>query len=350
MLNQPHFFQLLVNIKCFLLFFLCPIVLTSQVKPDFFPEEILVGNDIIQCFCEPGVLHKRPSKGLSIIYGYSNSGSYEPEGGTQFANDPSILNRQERLEIKLKIPLIIKDRLRLLLGYKYYSENYDLQLIGEDFRSVFQMLDTEQFKNNEFSTILSYSLNDKNYIGFRYRYALNGNYDGWLDMDSRYAIHSFMGVYGIKKTDAFEWGVGMFLNKSFRRTTVLPFILYNRTFNFNWGIEALFPANIFLRHNLNNSTIASLGIEYGSKSFRVNSTGTGGIPFDYAFNHSELLTSLSLEKRLISWLWINGQVGFQKNFSNDFEGKLDTTPSFQAEPNNGLFFRVGLFLSPSQYF
>ncbi len=332
-----------------LLLFIMPFLLIAQIKPEFFPEEIHTEYDAVQCFCQPGVLYKRPSRGLSIIYGYMKSGGYEPEGTTQFLNTPSILNRQERIEFKLKVPIILKDRFRLLLGYKYYSEFYDLQLIGEDFKTAFQTLDMELLKNNEFSTILSYSLSEKNYLAVRYKYSLNGNYDGWIDMDSQYAIHSFMAIYGIKKADALEWGFGFFYNRSFRRTSFFPFLLYNRTFDFNWGIEALFPANIFLRYNVNTTMLASFGIEYGSKSFRLNNISTVVPLFDYAFNHSELLISLSLEKQLFSWIWGTIKFGYQKNFSNDFEDKTGNFPTFQAEPKNGVFFRVGVFVSPSKY-
>lgn len=197
--NKRFIYPSLPRITNSVLFLFLPVLLWSQIKPEFFPEEIPTEYHDAPCFCQPGVLHKRPSRGLSIIYGYNKSGGYEPEGNTQFANTPSILNSQERLEIKLKIPIVLKERLRLLLGYKYYAEFYDLQLVGEDFKTAFQILDAELFKSNEFSAILSYSLSDKNYLGARYKLSFNGNYNGWVDIENQYAIHSFMGVYGFKK-------------------------------------------------------------------------------------------------------------------------------------------------------
>lgn len=105
-----------------------------------------------------------------------------------------------------------------------------------------------------------------------------------------------------------------------------------------------------MRYNINTTTLASFGIEYGSKSFRINNVNTTIPSFDYAFNHSELLVSIALEKQLISWIWGTLKFGYQKNFSNDFEGKSSNSPTFQAEPKNGLFFRIGVFVSPSKYF
>ncbi len=319
----------------------------SQTKPVFFPEDILIEDFEGKCYCKPGVANKSRSKGLSITYGLGNSGNYEAEGNTPTFSEPlSSLNRLSFLEFKLKLPLILKERTKLLLGYKYYTEYYDFDTNGIDFSETFRTLDNQTLKSNNYSLILSHSISEKNYLLLSYKYATNGNYTGWTNFDSKYAIHSLFGMYGIKKTDDFEWGVGLFFTSSFRQTGGFPFILYNRNFSEKWGIESMFPANLFLRRNFGQKTIGNVGIEYQSKSFRLDVQDPILNELDYAFNHAEFLLSTNWERHLTSWVWANFRVGYQLNFSSEFQGKSPQTIDFEADPKGGLFFNIGIFISP----
>jgi len=298
----------------------------------------------LKCFCKPGVANKFRAKGLSLSYGINTGGSYEAAGNSSFLDTPSSLNRLSNFEFKIKIPLLLKEQTRVLLGYQYYSEFYEFERVGSDFEATFQNLDNNNLKKNSYSIILSHSLDEDNYLGVRYSYSLNGNYDGWMEFGSRYAIHKLIGIYGFKKSDDFEWGLGLIFSKSFRRTNALPFLLYNRNFSDKWGIESVFPANVFLRYNIDPSSICAIGLEYGSQSFRLSVDDT--IPQDYAFNHSELSLVWSLERHLTSWIWANIKLGYQRNFSSDFEARSATTIPFFAAPNDGFFFNFGFFVSP----
>ncbi len=127
---------------------------------------------------------------------------------------------------------------------------------------------------------------------------------------------------------------------------LLPFFVYNRTFNSRWGVEAALPGFVFSRLNINQNNILLAGIEYDSKSYRMNVEDASNGPLDYAMNHSEFLTSVELEHLFASWIWASVKAGYQMNFSSDFESKSLFTTDFKVEPTNAMFFRVSLFLSP----
>jgi len=275
----------------------------GQLKPDFFPEDITIESHQGVCYCEPGVVNKSRSKGLVINYGVFGSGNYLPETSNSTNFTSSNLNAFNQFEFKLKVPIILKERTKVLLGYSYYIENYNFTEITESFSETINTLDNNTLKSNGISALVSHSINEENYLILRYKYSLNGNYDGFLEIDNRYAINNFMGLYGFKKNDLFEWGIGLLFSHSFRRTSALPFFLYNRTFNERWGIESGFPANFFLRYNLDPLTITALGIEYSSKSFRLDVVDSTGDLLDFAYNHAEILLSLSVERHLSSWIW-----------------------------------------------
>jgi len=318
----------------------------GQIKPNFFPEDIPQELALI-CYCKPGVADKSRSRGLSFSYGFIGSGNYTPEAPVTFSPPFSRLSGSTNLELKIKVPVLLNHRTRIILGYDYFSEFYNFETIGNDFGEIFREIDNSPLKSNGYNLIISHSLDETHYLGFRYKYSLNGNYSGWTNFDSQFAIHNFMGIYGTKKSEDFEWGVGLLFSSSFRKTTALPFLLYNRTFENNWGIESVFPANFFMRYNFNPKTIALFGIEYNSESYRINTDENPVNQLDYAFNHSEIIVSARLERHLAAWFWINTKIGYQNNFSSEFEAKSSTITTFNAAPQNGLFFQVSLFLSPS---
>ena len=319
----------------------------GQLKPEFFPEDITVENYEGVCYCEPGVVNKSRSKGLVISYGLFDSGNYLPETSNSTSFTPSNLDAFNQFEFKIKVPIILKERTKFLIGYSYYIETYNFENVTESFSETINTLDNNTLKSNGISALVSHSLSEKNYLILRYKYSLNGNYNGFVEIDNRYAIHNFMGLYGFKKSDQFEWGVGFLFSTSFRRTSGLPFLLYNRTFNDRWGIESIFPANFFLRYNLSPLTITALGLEYNSKSFRLDVEDSAGDLLDFAYNHAEILLSLSIERHISSWIWANAKFGYQRNFDSEFDTQNDLTTDFQADLQSGLFFQIGLFVSPS---
>ncbi|MFT5763713.1 MAG: hypothetical protein ACI8VT_002237 [Saprospiraceae bacterium] len=328
-------------------FVLISLISTAQTKPDFFPEDLNLESSEgqIRCYCKPGVRYNSPSRGLELSYGLISAGTYEPENGSDLIRPYSAFDRWQQFEANLKVPLILKEDFKMLLGYKYYSEAFSFSHIGVDFNQVFQNLDNQTLKKNAFSLIINKALNEKNYLLFRARYLSNGNYKGWLKLGGDYAIYNFVGLYAFKPNEDLEWGIGVNVSRSFRRTAALPFLVYNKTFNRKWGIESVFPAFVFGRYNFNTNNILLFGFEYNSDSYRMKFEDEFQQSFDYAFNHSELISAVRLEHRFADWVWANLKVGYQTNFSSDFESK-STEPSFFVEPTDGLYFHFGIFISP----
>lgn len=320
----------------------------AQLKPDFFPEDVSPEGIEVRCFCKPGVQNKSRSKGLEVSYGRLGKGTFKDEEG-KFTAPLSEYKSWQRLKVSLKVPVVNKDNLKVLLGYKYRSESFDVSRFGGDFTEAFQGLDASNLKNVSLSAYITKPLNEKSYLAFRIRYTASGNYSGLMDFGSDYAIYKGLAFFGIKPSEDFEWGLGLNVSSSFRRTTVLPFFVYNRNFNERWGIESALPGYVLGRYNLGEKSILLFGFEYNSDSYRmkVNQTSNGVI--DYALNHSEVHGLLRLEQQIAPWIWGNVKAGYQLNFSSDFESKSVNTTSFQVEPTDGFFFQIGVFISPPDH-
>lgn len=328
-----------------LLGWLAASTLLAQSKPNFFPEDVTSENVELRCFCKPGIRNKSRSKGLDITYGGLGAGTFKPESAG--LNPPYSQYRNWRqLAIGLRIPLINHDHFKVLIGLNYNQESFDISSVGVDFSEVFQTIDLTRLKENSLGLIISKPLNETRYLAFRLRYSASGNFAGLMDFSQPYAIYQGIGLYGIKPDEDHEWGIGLSFSHSFRRTSLFPFILYNRNFNQHWGIEAVFPSYVFGRRNLKTGTILLFGGEYNSESYRLTAGKATIKELNYALNHSEVRALFRLEQRLSSWIWADVKAGYQMNFSTDFEAKRPALQSFQVEPENGFFLRLGLFLSP----
>ena len=321
--------------------------LIGQVKPSFFPEDFITNEALkARCYCSPGVKNKSMSRGAAISYNWLNRGTFN-EQDYSFTDDLSRYNKFQNFKIKLKAPIILKDNFKLLIGYSYFSEFFDFQNIGTDFNYVFNELNNQSLKSNSLSLIISKPLNETRYLAFRFKYSASGDYENLFSFESQYAIYKFAGFYGIKPHENLEWGIGLGVSKSFRRNNILPFILFNKNFNKKWGIEAVFPGLIFGRYNLNTSNIFLFGAEYNSESYRIDSDNELPLQqFAYAYNHSEIKTSIRYEHRFTPWVWGAIKTGYQFNFSSDFETKNEIVADFNANPTGALFLNLSIFISP----
>ena len=112
-----------------------------------------------------------------------------------------------------------------MLGYQYFNENFNFGTIGSDFGETFSSLNDTKLKSNSLSLIISKPINETQYWAVRFRYSSYGDYDSIIAFEERYSMFKFLGLYGIKPNEDFEWGFGLNFSKSFRNTNFIPFIV-----------------------------------------------------------------------------------------------------------------------------
>ena len=323
--------------------------LAGQVKPNFFPEDIPSTGVEQMCFCKPGVSNKSKSRGLELSYSWFGGSDYisEIDDETSLSN----FNKFQNFKFSVKVPILYKGNFTLILGYKFLSDYYDFDRIGNEFSEAFQAMDVKALKSNAFDVIMTHSLNETRYVAARLGYAANGNYNDWikfdwLNFDPKYSIYKFLGLYAIKPNENFEWGFGITGSTSFRRTSLVPFLVYNRTYNEKWGIESIFPGYMYGRYNLSPTDIVLFGVEYNSRSYRLDIDRPMRENLDYALNQSAIVLSTQLDHQFSPWVWANIKVGYRLNLDSEFLGKNDSTVTFDADVSDAPFVQIGLFITP----
>lgn len=332
-------------LKALLLLWCGPLILPAQERPIFFGEDNDENSNFgIHCLCRPGVQGKTRSRGLEISYIYNDGGAIRAESDPLLGR-PSRIDHIENLIFKLKLPLINTESIKLLAGFTHRPEKYYFDTVSVDYQPVFRHLNGRRLKNTGFEIFGTKSFNERHYGVLRFKTSFNGDYKGLASFRSQYAVYNITGVFGIKKSDDLEYGFGLTFTNSFRNTTILPFFVYNRNFNEKWGVESVLPALAVLRYNVSPKTILTSGFRYNSRSYSLN-VPDNTRDIIYEMNHSEVRFLLSGEQNIVPWLWLDVEVGYQLNFSTDFRVDSLTEAAFQVEPDNNIYFKVGLFLSP----
>lgn len=335
---------------CFCLLFLSGyFCLKSQDKPDFLPSTITETALNLHNMCKPGVKNKSKSKGIELSYKYVGSSIFEhgDEGNTS----PSIANSIQYFKIKLNVPLLLKPGFNIIAGYGFEPEVYRFGKINDDYQNTISSIHNDRLKNNSFSLTMTKSWNHKLYSIFRFKTSFSGNYDGWIKFDQQYVSYNAIGMLGIKRNDFTEIAAGLSYSKSFGKHSVFPFLVFNKTFSDQWGLETVLPGKIMGRHNFKDKSIMLFGAEYSSSKYSINTSASSISDYTiYNLNHSAIKASISYDRQLVPWVWTTMQVGYQKNFNLAFDKVSGFNSSFEMEPSNQLFFKVGFFLSPPDNF
>ncbi|MFK7934559.1 MAG: DUF6268 family outer membrane beta-barrel protein [Saprospiraceae bacterium] len=328
-------------------------LLKAQIAPNFLVEDAIDTESLIgvDCdWCKPGLKNKSRSRGLDIAYQALGNSFFE-ETETPLKRPFPELDHLGLLILKIKIPLILKDDFKLLVGASYRPEYYDIGNFTGNFEPEFAQIDGETMKSTAFQVLATKALNEYSYLTLRLKTKFNGDYEGFVNFNKRYGIYTLSGMYGVKKSELLEWGVGLTINSSFRnRFIALPVFLYNRNFNQKWGIELFLPAIAKVRYNLSPKTILLAGINFSSRNYRINVERpfdtTDFVMADYVLRHSEIQMGIELEQKIVPWIWVNARVGYQTNFRTSFEAKNEFARSFEVEPTDAPFIRLGIFISP----
>jgi len=317
--------------------------------------QVNMGNMVTESspfLCQPGVTNRSPGKGASFTY------SLNPDFKMR-ANDAentSKVRRNERFDTKLRIPIYNSQKVKILLGLQYTLERYHFLKINPDNYPLFKRLNEADLKNTGIAAYLVCPVNHKYYTSFRLSVNWQGDYGTFVTLDNRYAVFRAAGIFGVKKSDDLEYGLGLLFNKGFMNTNVIPFGFYNQTFNKHWGIEAAIPSSIKLRYNIDERRMAMFGTEFSSQNYAMAVKEPVMNPFanhqtekaPYHFRRSTIDLVATFYQQLSGWTWIQCKGGYAFNINSEARD-LPQRQNYDLESSGSLVGMVSFFISPPKH-
>lgn len=299
----------------------------------------------------PGVVGDR--KGKAIEINYNVFPGFKVESISKYpgvANAQSEFERAKSLEFKLKIPIVLKRRTKVITGLKYRYEEYQ-------FKNP-ELLDYPLYENLENKHLNAVSLDFylvrslKNYHFFLSKVGLQLNGDFSRDSSlpfTRFIKYTASGLYGWKKDSYNAYGFGVYLSYTFGRPRIYPAFLWNKSINPKWGIEALLPANFYLKHNFSDKSILLGGFDVDGDSYHIviDSPPLSSIN-TLELRRSDIRLLLTYEQEIYDFLWFSVSGGYRFNINFNLSENNDFSNDFILKNNieNSPFVTLSLFAVP----
>lgn len=273
-------------------------------------------------YANPSVLGMSRSKGIIIKY------EAQPEFGIKsYSSNPEIGNkeadvqRHTRLDIKAYAPLLNRPHFKLILGFNYFFEQFSFDATPPSY-DFYKNIQDRNLKTIGSQLVLLRPINYKNYMVFRLKGDLNGDYTSHRLSFAKYLKSTFETIYGWKRNANLAYGVGVQLGYTFGRQTVFPVFMYNRTYSPKWGIELLLPARAQVRYNDSDKSIFYGGIGLDGASYNISTNpevvGLGTLEL----RRSEARARVRWEREIYDFLWFGLEAGYRVNIQlNAFEGE-----------------------------
>jgi hypothetical protein len=289
------------------------------------------------------VLNQTPNRIVSLAYEYQ--GAFDMPGVPSFPNQTYRVNRIAGIRGQLNIPVVSNTKLIWQLGATYWRSGYNFASANSAFISK---LNANGMHTASLNTTFFKPLNEKNFLIFQASADVNGVFEKFSDVNSKALTISATAIYGWKKSEQNMYGVGVARTYRAGQIIYVPVLLWNKTFNDQWGMELLLPARGHLRRNFSTSNIVQLGYELEGNQYWMRTPSPNGQVF---IQRGELKPRVMWDKKLSGFFWLNVQAGFRYNWRfdvmNEYDARKDEKLFFRSALTNTFYFSFGLnFVSP----
>ena len=326
------------------------------------PADSAKGPTSARLFANPSVLGMGPSKGVIVRYerlpSFGVASSAQVVGIRDYAGE---ISKNARLSIKGYIPAWNRPHLKVIIGLSYEREEFKFNGPAQEYE-LYNNIENKGLKSTAAQVVVVRPVNDVHWYLVRLKGELSGDYNSATELTkSDYTRFSAEAIYGWKRSPNFSWGVGFQYGYTFGRLSLWPALLYNRTFSPRWGIEALAPARVTLRHNVSNSSILYAGytvdgynyiVKLRNQLVRKNPDGTpdgSTTPLrTLELRETEVKFRLRWERELFSFMWLGAEGGYRYNYGFDAFDRTnaDREKIIDSKFNGAPYASIELFLTP----
>ncbi len=326
-------------------------------------------NDGVKRYCTSKVFGISPTKLLSLGYDYqagfdmkANVAANPPNANLDTYSETQKVSSMHGVRFIANFPVISKNSLTVNLGATYMESNYQFANPASEMKSgLTRSLNSTALRSTGINITVFKPLNEKNFLLLQTSHDLNGDYRLGEFQTLGLVKHSALAVFGWKKHDRLQWGIGFGRTYRVGALNYIPIILYNYTSeNRKWGVEAVFPAKVAYRRSFSPRSILLFGYELEGNSYALRNRA---IDRNYAFGEpmahdlelrrSEMRIRITYERALYQFVWLSVQAGYRYNWRNSYN--IDMGDSFRSFFSNApyhytnsvanpLYFQIGINL------
>lgn len=300
------------------LFLVAPYV-QAQDDDDVFDPSQYSDASTVKKYCTQKTLNQTPTKLIGL--GFEMNAGFKNNNLTHYQS----FRGMGGLRAQANFLVISTNKLIISAGGTYWGTRFftknPVALLPDDMNQLYQ----NNIYNLGGNATVFKPLNEKNFI------IVQGNIEsaftpdeGNIDNIKQSIFYYGSAFYGWKKGDYRMVGVGLSRTYRLGRPLIVPVLLYNRTFNDHWGIEAVLPARAHVRYNFSTNSMLLGGYELeGQQVDLVNSNNF--------LQRGEIKPRLVFEQRLKGFFWLSLQAGYRVN------GRFNLVDRYNGKESNEFF-------------
>ncbi|AKD02593.1 DUF6268 domain-containing protein [Pontibacter korlensis] len=309
--------------------------------------------EALEEFASPGVRGMGKSRGVVISYDRLPNFDIDSESDDpRVGNGQGHIKRHNQFMVRAFAPILNKPQTKLIVGVNYELEEFNFEGLSESSYDLYRYLEDKNLKSLGLQVAYLHSLNERNFYLVRVKGELNGDYTHDNINITDYLKTTIDLAYGWKKSPDYSIGVGLQWGYTFGRQRVYPGILYNRTFNDNWGVESIFPANLRVRYNANEKTLFYAGYRLEGASYNLYVDEPPLSEFkDLELRRTDIKGLLRMEREIYDFLWFAVEGGFRQYYRHRLFDEVGSRDELIRNDLAGTgYVGVELFLVPPRRF
>ncbi len=278
---------------------------------------------------KPGLAGMAPSKWLTMRHSHAPGKVYSfPGAGRKTFT-------QDEYYLRAWIPVVHKEKLTVILGPNYRTEQLEFKSSGENPVDNMSNWDLRTYGLDVNALVKTDSLS---WLIFTSHINKSGNFSE-LSASEIPINYTVSATFLRKKSPNKEIGAGVMMNKSFR-VTVLPVFIFNYNYSERGGIEMMLPKKIAWRNNLSPWDILYVKAESVTRTYYIHEINSDN---PAVCRRVDIDMGLSYNRRLGKYAGVEVFGGYRKNISNRLIA--GATPL----KTSGLSASVELYVQPPKF-
>lgn len=291
--------------------------------------------------------------GKGIVFTYRRVAPYDiksesqvPELGIDDARGD--IDRIRNLVFKLRLPVLLRERTQAVVGFEYNVDEFEFENPESLEYPFYNSLHHKALRGRGIKFYLNHAVDDRKFVFLRTSVELNGDIPEEWHKGLKYTLS---GSYGWKLNPTTAWGLGFYFSYSFGSPTLLPGIVYNKTWNSKWGLESVFPGAVHIRYQPADQSIFYFGYEVQGASYNIDLGSTLNEQFyNIQLRRSELMPVVRYEREIYDFIWFSVEGGFRYNinFNVTEDTIFDAKKILVNDVGSGAFIGGSLFIIPTE--
>ncbi|MEZ4972672.1 MAG: DUF6268 family outer membrane beta-barrel protein [Cyclobacteriaceae bacterium] len=253
--------------------------------------------------------------------------------GQQFSYNGEKWNAAaEDIYAKIWLPVLLKEKYKLIVGPYYRAEQIEFE--GATHEEL-ACIDHWNLRSAGIDSKLQVKLGEQRSLLFGVNFSQAASTEN-LSLKSTKIGYTATALYRKRFSTNEELGFGVIYGNNLSGITILPIILWNKTFNDRYGVELAAPYKLAMRYNASDKDIFHLKSEGDSRNYLVpNGTDLN------RYSRVDLRMGLSYTRLINRWIGVEVFSGYRRNLRSELPNGIT------LKKNSGLATSVELFVIPA---